>query len=43
METIKDVMKEYQKQLQKGWIQKTYGETMGFMNGLRTHLKRTYP
>ena len=43
METIKDVMKEYQKQLQKGWIQKAYGEIMGFMNGLRTHLKRTYP
>ncbi|MFH5836268.1 DUF7000 family protein [Proteiniclasticum sp. C24MP] len=42
MGTVQDQMKEYRKQLQKGMIQKAYGEIMGFMNDLKGHLKKKY-
>ena len=43
MDKISDLITEYQLQLQIGTIQKAYREILGFISGLKTHLKRTYP
>lgn len=43
MDKISGLITEYQKQLKKGTIQKAYREILGFISGLKTHLKKTYP
>lgn len=43
MESFSKAMKEYQKQLEKGLIQKAYKGLMDFMQGLKTHFKDKYP
>lgn len=43
MDKINDLIMEYQLQLKRGAIQKAYREILGFISGLKTHLKRTYP
>jgi hypothetical protein len=39
MHSIRKDMKEFQRQLEKGSIQKAYGALLSYMMGLRTHFK----
>jgi len=43
MESLQDYMNEYQKQLEKGTIQKAYQELMAYIMSLRTHFMHKYP
>ena len=43
MDKLNDLISDYQHQLQKGTIQKAYREILGFISGLKVHLKRKYP
>jgi hypothetical protein len=43
LNSFHDYMIEYNKQLQKGIIQKAYKGIMEYMMGLRTHFKNNYP
>lgn len=43
MDKINSLISEYQLQLQKGVIQRAYKEILGFISGLKIHLKRKYP
>jgi len=43
MESLRESMDEYRKQLGKGYIQKAYRGLMEYISGLRLHLKNKYP
>jgi hypothetical protein len=43
MESFKEYMLEYRKQLEKGYIQKAYKGLMSYIMGLRAHFKNKYP
>lgn len=43
MESLKDYMLEYRKQLEKGHVQEAYRGLMGYIMDLRTYLKNKYP
>ena len=43
VESLREPMKEYRAQLQKGAIQKAYRGLMQYMMDLRTHLAKEYP
>ena len=42
MHSISEDMKEFQRQLEKGAIQKAYGAVLSYMMGLRTHFKNNH-
>ena len=43
MESLRACMKEYRKQLKKGYIQKAYKGLMEYIMGLRTHFSKNFP
>lgn len=43
MESLQEYMNEYQKQLEKGAIQKAYQGLMAYIMSLRTYFSNTYP
>ena len=43
MESLPEYVKEYRKQLEKGYIQKAYQGLMEYIMDLRTHFKNKYP
>jgi len=43
MKSFSECMKEYQKQLKKGYIQRAYQGLMNYFNGLRLHFNKNYP
>ncbi len=43
MESLREHMFEYRKQLEKGHVQEAYMGLMGFIGNLRTYLKNKYP
>ena len=43
MESLKESIAEYRKQMKKGIIQKAYREIMNYVMGLRTYLQNKYP
>jgi hypothetical protein len=43
MNSLNEQVREYQKQLSKGHIQKAYKGIMSFMSGLKTNLQNRYP
>jgi hypothetical protein len=43
MQSIREEMKEFRRQLEKGSIQRAYGALLAYMRGLRTHFKSKYP
>ncbi len=43
MESLPEYVKEYRKQLEKGYIQKAYQGLMKYIMDLRTHFKNKYP
>lgn len=43
MESLQKYMNEYQKQLEKGTIQKAYQELMAYIMSLKTHFMHKYP
>jgi hypothetical protein len=43
MESLRDYMLEYRKQLEKGHVQEAYRGLMGYIMDLRMYLKNKYP